>query len=232
MIQRVLVMRLSRVVVFGRIVIDSCVYGTIGLKGRFLMKMIVGLGNPGVDYEDTRHNIGFMVIDKLAREIGRDTLAWTEDTKRMAYVAKVGDVLLVKPVTFMNNSGEAVKKLVEFYNIDTSDIWVIHDDLDLPMGKIRIRERGGTAGHNGVESIMNHLGTDKFLRFRLGIGRGKENLKKGTDQNMGHRNVITFVLSRFTQSEAGDLKKIIKYAVEALRMTLVDGVDKTMNRFN
>ncbi len=225
-------MRLSRVVVFGCIVIESYEYGTIGLKGRFLMKMIVGLGNPGVDYEDTRHNIGFMVIDKLAREIGRDTLAWTEDMKRMAYVAKVGDVLLVKPVTFMNNSGEAVKKLVEFYKIEPSDIWVIHDDLDLPMGKIRIRERGGTAGHNGVESIMNHLGTDKFLRFRLGIGRGKEDLKKGTDQNMGHRNVITFVLSRFTQSEAGDLKKLIKHAVEAIRMTLVDGVDKTMNRFN
>lgn len=196
------------------------------------MKMIVGLGNPGVDYEDTRHNIGFMVIDKLAREIGRDALAWVEDTKRLAYVAKVGDVLLVKPVTFMNNSGEAVKKLVELNKLKPSDIWVIHDDLDLPVGKIRIRERGGTAGHNGVESIMNHLGTDKFLRFRLGIGRGKEDLKKGTDQNMGHRNVITFVLSRFTQSEAGDLKKLIKRAVEAIRMTLVDGVDKTMNRFN
>lgn len=221
-------MRLSRVVVYLR----TGVYGTIALKGRSIMKMIVGLGNPGVDYEDTRHNIGFMVIDKLAREIGRDTLAWVEDTKRLAYVAKVGEVLLVKPVTFMNNSGEAIKKLVEFYKLQPSDIWVIHDDLDLPMGKIRIRERGGTAGHNGVESIMSHLGTDKFLRFRLGIGRGKEDIKKGTDQNMGHRNVITFVLSRFTQSEAGDLKKLIKHAVEAVRMTIIDGVDKTMNRFN
>lgn len=196
------------------------------------MKMIVGLGNPGVDYEDTRHNIGFMVIDKLAREIGRDGLAWKQDDKRMAYVAKIGDVLLVKPVTFMNNSGEAVKKLMDFYKIDSSDIWVIHDDLDLPIGKIRIRERGGTAGHNGVESIMNHVGTDKFLRFRLGIGRGKEDIKKGTDQNMGHRNVVTFVLSRFTQSEAGALKKLIKYAVEAVRIALVEGIDKTMNRFN
>lgn len=196
------------------------------------MKLIVGLGNPGVDYEDTRHNIGFMVVDKLAREIGRDTLAWTQDTKREAYIAKVGDVILAKPVTFMNNSGVAVKKIVDFYHIDPSDVWVIHDDIDLPIGKIRIREKGGTAGHNGVESIMAELGTDKFLRFRLGIGRGKEDIKKSSDQNLGHRNVVSFVLSRFTQSEAGELKKLIKYGVEAVRLVLADGVEKAMNRFN
>lgn len=196
------------------------------------MKLIVGLGNPGVEYADTRHNIGFMVVDKLAREIGRDSLLWKQDDKREAFIAKIGDVLLVKPVIFMNNSGIAVKKIVDFYKIEPSDVWVIHDDIDLPIGKIRIREKGGTAGHNGVESIMTHLGTDKFLRFRLGIGRGKEDVKKSTDLNLGHRNVMDFVLSRFTRSETGLLQKLIKYGVEAVRLSLTEGVDKAMNRFN
>jgi PTH1 family peptidyl-tRNA hydrolase len=196
------------------------------------MKLIVGLGNPGGEYEDTRHNIGYMVVDKLAREIGRDTLVWQEDGKRQALVAKVGDVILVKPLTFMNSSGVAVSQLANFYKIASGDIWVIQDDIDLPLGKIRIRHGGGTAGHNGVESIIAALGTDAFLRFRLGIGRGREDIKKGTDQNLKHRAVIDFVLSRFTQSEAGSLKKLIKYGVEAVRITLNEGIDKAMNRFN
>jgi PTH1 family peptidyl-tRNA hydrolase len=197
------------------------------------MKLIVGLGNPGKDYEDTRHNIGYMVVDKLAREIGRDSLKWEQDDKRNAYVAKVGDVIIAKPVTFMNNSGIAVKKLVDFYKLDPSDVWIVHDDLDLPLGKIRIREQGGTAGHNGLDSIITHLGTDKFTRFRLGIGRGKEDDKHETaPPRLGHRSVIDFVLSRFTLSEAGELKKLIKHGVEAMQIALNDGMDKAMNRFN
>jgi PTH1 family peptidyl-tRNA hydrolase len=132
----------------------------------------------------------------------------------------------------MNNSGIAVGQLASFYKIAPQDVWVIHDDLDLPLGKIRIRKGGGTAGHNGIESIMQHVGTDGFLRFRLGIGRGKEDTKKSTDQNLSHQAVIDFVLSRFTLSEAGSLKKLIKYGVEAVRLTLSDGIDKAMNRFN
>jgi PTH1 family peptidyl-tRNA hydrolase len=196
------------------------------------MKLIVGLGNPGGQYEDTRHNIGFMVIDKLAREIGRDTLKWEENTKHQAMIAKVGDVILVKPITFMNNSGMAVSKLASFYKIDPSDVWVIHDDLDLPLGKIRIRQNGGTGGHNGVDSILKHLGTDGFLRVRLGIGRGREDAKKNINQNLSHSAVIDFVLSRFTQSEAGSLNKLIKYGVEAVRLMLDEGIDRAMNRFN
>jgi peptidyl-tRNA hydrolase, PTH1 family len=196
------------------------------------MKLIVGLGNPGTDYEDTRHNIGYMVVDKLAREIGRESLAWQEDSKRKAMVAKVGDIVLVKPLTYMNNSGMAVSQLANFYKIASEDIWVVHDDIDLPLGKIRIRHGGGTGGHNGVESIITSVGTDAFLRFRLGIGRGREDIKKGTDQHLKHRAVIGFVLSRFTQSEAGSLKKLIKYGVEAVRITLDEGIDKAMNRFN
>ena len=196
------------------------------------MKLIVGLGNPGGQYEDTRHNIGYMVVDKLAREIGRDTLAWQQDTKRQALVAKVGDVVLIKPVTFMNHSGIAVFQVANLYKINPEDVWVIHDDIDLPLGKIRIRKGGGTAGHNGVESILKHLGTDVFLRIRLGVGRGREDIKKGTDQNLRHRAVIDFVLSRFKQSEAGSLRKLIKYGVEAVRIALTDGLDKAINRFN
>jgi len=196
------------------------------------MKLIVGLGNPGGQYEDTRHNIGYMVVDKLAREIGRNSLNWEQDTKRQALVAKVGDIVLVKPITFMNNSGIAVSQLAGFYKIKPEDVWVIHDDIDLPLGKIRIRKGGGTAGHNGLESILKQLGSDAFLRFRLGIGRGREDIKKGTDQNLRHRAVIDFVLSRFTQSEAGSLRKLIKYGVESVRIALTEGVDKSMNRFN
>lgn len=185
-----------------------------------IMKLIVGLGNPGDQYKDTRHNIGFMVIDKLARELGRDTLAWEQNKSLNASVAKVGEVLLVKPMTFMNNSGIAVKKVLEYFKIKPEDMWVIHDDIDLPIGKIRIRLGGASAGHNGMESVMKLVGTDKFVRFRLGIGRGKEG------------SVIHFVLSRFTQSEAGSLKHLVKHGVDAVRIALTDGIDKAMNRFN
>ena len=196
------------------------------------MKLIVGLGNPGGQYEDTRHNIGFMVVDKLAREIGRDTLSWQKDTKRQALMAKVGEVVLVKPTTFMNNSGIAVSRVASLYKIAPVDVWVVHDDIDLPLGKIRIRKGGGTAGHNGLESIIKELGSDAFFRVRLGIGRGREDIKKSTDHNLRHRSVIAFVLSHFTQSEAGSLRKLIKYGVEAVRIALTEGVDRAMNRFN
>jgi PTH1 family peptidyl-tRNA hydrolase len=195
------------------------------------MKLIVGLGNPGNEYEDTRHNIGFMVLDKLAKELGTDA-TWEEDKKRKAWVAKVGGVVLVKPTTFMNASGTAVKALADFYKIAPVDVYVIHDDLDLPLGKIRIRQKGASAGHNGVASIITQLGTDVFVRVRLGIGRGKEAVKGDTDQNLGHRSVIDFVLSRFTQSEAGEMRKLIKHGVEAVRIALEDGIDKAMNQYN
>lgn len=181
------------------------------------MKLIVGLGNPGESYDGTRHNIGFMVADKLAHELGNEVV-WTEDRKKKVMTARVGEVLLVKPQTYMNASGLAVKKLMDFYKLTPEDVWIIHDDLDLPLGKIRIREKGASAGHNGVASLITHLGTDGFVRFRLGIGRGK--------------NVIDFVLSRFTQSEAGEMRKLIKYGAEAVRMALGEGTDKAMNFYN
>jgi PTH1 family peptidyl-tRNA hydrolase len=196
------------------------------------MKLIVGLGNPGDKYIGTRHNVGFDVVDKLARELGTSTIVWKFEKKHNALIARVGEVVLVKPQTFMNDSGKTVGGLVSFYKLTPSDVWVIHDDLDLPMGKIRIRLGGASAGHHGVDSIIEHLKTDVFLRFRLGIGTGRENVGEHADRKLHRSKVIDFVLSRFHSDEAGSLKHLIKHSVEAIRIALFDGADKAMNRFN
>ncbi|MFZ5845017.1 MAG: aminoacyl-tRNA hydrolase [Patescibacteria group bacterium] len=196
------------------------------------MKLIVGLGNPGEKYQNTRHNIGYLVVARLARELGGVTAAWQTSEKHRAETARVGDVLLVKPTTFMNNAGLAVKSLVDFYKLDPSDLWVIHDDIDLPLGKIRIRAGGASAGHRGIESIIAHLRSDKFVRFRLGIGRGKESTGRQMDKNLHRRWVIDFVLSRFSQSEAGAFKHLVKGGAKAVVIALTSGLDKAMNRFN
>lgn len=210
------------------------------------MKIIIGLGNPGGEYKDTRHNIGFMVVEKLEKELGKDTTVWEEKDKFKSVVAKIGDLLLVKPIIFMNNSGIAVSAIVQFYKLKQEDVIVIHDDIDLPLGKIRIRMGGGSAGHNGVDSIIKELKTDQFLRIRLGIGRGKQfgHISKDTeeegnkekrmflDKRLFHRSVVDFVLSRFTQSEAGTLKHMIKNGAEAVKFVLDHGVEKAMTRFN
>ncbi|MDP1722213.1 MAG: aminoacyl-tRNA hydrolase [Candidatus Gottesmanbacteria bacterium] len=196
------------------------------------MKLIVGLGNPGREYESTRHNIGFMIVDKLAHELGGIDASWKEDSARKAMVARVGDVILAKPLTFMNNSGLAVGALIRFYKLAPADLWVIHDDIDLPLGKIRIREKGGTGGHHGIESIALAIKTDAFIRFRMGIGRGKAGSPDARDKNLHHRSVIQFVLSRFRRDEAGSLKHLVKHGTEAVRIGLIDGIDKAMNRFN
>jgi peptidyl-tRNA hydrolase, PTH1 family len=196
------------------------------------MKLIIGLGNPGREYESTRHNIGYMVIEKLAREISASPVTWEKDSKHDSLIAKVGDVMLVKPVTFMNLSGVAVKGLVDYFKLKSTDVWVIHDDIDLPLGKIRIREDGASGGHNGVDSIIKALNTDKFTRFRLGTGRGKESTGLNMDKKMSHKTVIDYVLSRFHVSEAGSFKHLIKNGAEAVRIALTEGVDKAMNRFN
>lgn len=208
------------------------------------MKLIVGLGNPGAEYQDTRHNLGFMVIEKLAKELASEEISWKEEDKFKALVAKIGDVVLVKPITFMNSSGVAVASIMRYFKLDPSDVWVIHDDIDLPLGKIRIREKGSSAGHRGIESIIAELKTDVFVRFRLGIGRGKLFSKGDSDTTTIEKGIagrshhgrhhwdISFVLSRFTQSEAGALKHLIKNGTEAVRIAITEGTDKAMARFN
>lgn len=196
------------------------------------MKLIVGLGNPGEKYKDTRHNVGFMVVDKLAHELGEVDIRWDSSGKHKASIAKAGEVILVKPETFMNASGLAVKSIAEFYRIVPEDVWVVQDDLDLPLGKIRIRVGGASAGHHGIDSIIRELGSDKFVRIRLGIGRGKSGSGIVADRQLHQSSVVQFVLSRFVRSEAGEFKHLVAHGVEAVRVALFKGVDRAMNRFN
>lgn len=178
------------------------------------MKLIVGLGNPGEKYAKTRHNLGFMVIDKLLLKLTPSQEAvWLESKKFNSLLAKVGNLFLIKPQTMMNASGYAVDKLADFYKIKPEDIWIIHDDVDLPLGEMKIRSGGAAAGHHGVESIIKQLGTDQFVRFRLGIGhpgRGANGL------------VERYVLREFDINEKAELKGMVKKTVKALGMALKD----------
>lgn len=199
------------------------------------MKLIVGLGNPSGKFEFTRHNIGFMVIEKFLRHklpILPSLKAWKKDEKHKSEIYKHEEFILIKPQTYMNLSGLAVASVARFYKISPSDIWVVQDDIDLPIGKIRIRKGGASAGHRGIESIIKELGSSDFFRFRLGIGRGKLEIKGSSDQNLHRQDVEKFVVSPFRDNEGGAVKKLIKYAVEALEIAQKEGIDRAMNRFN
>jgi len=203
------------------------------------MKLIVGLGNPGAKYERTRHNIGFMVVEKFLKDFEpvRNTfwdnsIKFKSDIVRIEWQPQHGaleKVILAKPKTYMNNSGLAVSLISQYLNIPISDIWVIHDDIDLPLGNMKIRFGGGTAGHHGVESIMEKLGSDKFWRFRLGIGVGSQKLEVG---NQKLKNVEDYVLGMFTGAERGKIKDLIKRGAKAIEMGLEVGLEAAMNRFN
>src|SRR3989338_2686137 len=198
--------------------------------------MIVGLGNPDEKYLYTRHNIGYMVAEKLAKQLlplEKSQKGWEGNKKFTAEICRIDDsLMLVKPHTYMNRSGIAVLALANFYKVEESDIWVIHDDIDLPLGKIRIRMGGSSGGHNGVESIIQNFPSAQFIRVRLGIGRGKLDAKKTTDINLSRQGIEKFVLSPFKDSEAGDVKKMIKNTVKAIVSALSKGIDQTMNRYN
>ncbi|MCL4338078.1 aminoacyl-tRNA hydrolase [Patescibacteria group bacterium] len=199
------------------------------------MKLIIGLGNPGDKYQYSRHNIGFMAVEKFIKDRLPSAVtknAWKDETKFSGKICKLEDCIVVKPQTYMNRSGISVLSLVNFYKINLEDIWVVHDDIDLPLGKIRIRKGGGSAGHNGIESIMANLHSPDFERFRLGIGRGKLDKEHTADHNLHRREVEKYVLSLFRDSEASDVKHLIKSAVEAIEIALKDGIEKAMNRFN
>lgn len=200
------------------------------------MILIVGLGNPGKKYQFTRHNIGFMAVDKLARDllpIYKSLKAWKEEKNFKAQVSKIDKTLiLAKPITFMNLSGESVDLIRSFYKIEIPDIWVIHDDIDLPLGKIRIRKSGASAGHRGIDSMIKRFARSDFVRFRLGIGRGRLAMHKNIDQNIPRQEIEKYVVSPFRDNEAGDAKKLLKKTVEAIRFALKEGIEKAMNRFN
>jgi PTH1 family peptidyl-tRNA hydrolase len=191
------------------------------------MKLIVGLGNPGKRYAHNRHNIGFRCIDLLAK---RNSL----QIKRSQCQSKVGggtiagvEVVLARPQTFVNVSGEAVKGLMHKCRISVDDLIIICDDLDLPAGKVRIRHNGGSGGHNGLKSIIAEIGTQDFCRIKIGIGR-----PPGEEAGMDEEAVISYVLSDFSPDEVQLIEPAISRAVEAIECLLSEGIVTAMNKFN
>lgn len=194
-----------------------------------IMKIIVGLGNPGEKYASVRHNLGFMVLDKYVAS-SKQQVVWEENKKCKSQIARVSyDILVVKPLTYMNNSGLAVQLLTTYYKLPTTDVIVIHDDLDLPLGKIKVRLGGAAAGHHGVESIINALGTDQFIRVRLGIGN--LNSQSG-EHHHRHFNAESFVLAPFMPSEKSKVKHMIKQATLAIETLLDKGLEEAQNQYN
>ena len=186
------------------------------------MKLIVGLGNPGIEYQFTPHNLGFLAIDRIANNLGVEVR--NRQCRALTARAEIAGqpVILAKPETFMNLSGLSVRELVAEYQADVkSDLIVIYDELDLPLGTIRIRQRGSSAGHNGMESILGALGTDEFLRIRLGIA---------PDRKIA--DTVKFVLTPFRKSQLKVVDEILDSAAEAVEMILKDGPAAAMNRFN
>ena len=177
------------------------------------MKLIVGLGNPGKEYAGTRHNCGFMVIDRLASKLNVDV----DQNKFKGLYAKVKyhgeDIILLKPQTYMNLSGESVNAMMNFFKIDKEDLLVIYDDLDMPVGKLRLRKTGSAGGHNGIKNIIAHLNSQDFKRIRVGIDRHK------------YMNVADYVLSRFSKVESEAIEQGIENAANAV----LDYIDNDFN---
>jgi peptidyl-tRNA hydrolase, PTH1 family len=181
------------------------------------IRLIAGLGNPGPEYAAARHNIGFMVVDQLAAQFGS---AWEKSTKWDALSAKCGAVLLVKPLSFMNRSGYPVFAVAQFYKIEPQQILVALDDLALPLGRLRLRARGGSGGHNGLDSVIAQFGTEEISRLRIGIGAAP---REGS---------ADYVLSHFFDEEKPIVRSTIDRAVEALKCAIDNGLISAMNTFN
>lgn len=185
------------------------------------MYVIVGLGNPGKDYTNTRHNIGFDTVDLLA---DRNNI----NINKIKFKSVYGEgningekVILVKPQTYMNNSGETVRDIANFYKLDPSELIVIVDDIDIDFASVRIKKKGSAGSHNGLKSIIRLLGSDKFPRIKIGIGKRYPN-----------QDLASFVLSRFSKDERVEIEESIYSAVEAVETILKDGIDIAMNKFN
>ncbi|MCL6632524.1 MAG: aminoacyl-tRNA hydrolase [Alicyclobacillus herbarius] len=186
------------------------------------MKLIVGLGNPGELYAETRHNVGFWAIDKLAQAVG--TSCRRQKWRACIAECRIGDekVILCKPQTYMNASGESVREILDFYpELDPeSDLILIYDDLDFAPGQIKLRQKGSAGGHNGVKSIIQHVGGEVFPRIRVGIGRPE------------HRDLISYVLGRFSPEDRAKVDLAVGAAVEAVQYALETSFEQAMNRYN
>ena len=185
------------------------------------MKIIAGLGNPGAEYAHTKHNVGFMLVDALAEWLNAP--AWKEDFFSSVTETRIGGekVFLVKPLTYMNNSGEAIGPMLSYYKMETDDLTVVHDDMDIPAGMVRIRKKGSSGGHNGIKSVIAHVGGEDFARVRIGIGRPPAGW-----------TVINHVLAPFSSEDVPKIREAINYLLPAVECIVTDGVDLAMNRYN
>jgi len=189
--------------------------------------LVVGLGNPGEKYKNHRHNIGFMCLDELARGY-KITLTHSRFHARTGEGKVAGtDIILVRPQTFMNLSGEAVGKLVRRHRVKPENLVVAHDEMDLPPGKIRLRS-GGSSGHKGINSIIEHTGTGEFIRVRVGVGRPDA----GEQGKTGREDIIDHVLGDFTAEEQAIVDKVIPLVAEAIETIIRDGLTAAMNKYN
>ena len=184
------------------------------------MKVVVGLGNPGAEYANTPHSVGFEVVDAIAAEIGADWEAKRSFSCLMSKGAFAGQqVLLVKPQTYMNLSGDSVAPVVKYHNATAADLLVVQDDIDLPVGKMRVRKGGSCGGHNGIRNIIERLGTQSFTRLKIGVGKDRS-------------NVIGHVLGKFDPAARKTMDVVVAEAVKASAAILRDGPDRAMNQYN
>lgn len=183
------------------------------------VKLLVGLGNPGPQYRDTRHNVGFWVVDELARRWGLSD-GW-RDRDEALYVKRGREALLAKPLTFMNHSGFAVARLAQYFQIEPADMLVIVDEVALPLGRLRVRRGGSAGGHNGLKSIIEQLGGQEFPRLRVGVGRGDQ-----------RRDLADHVLSKFAADERPVIEAATLRAADAAEMFLSYGIERVMSTFN
>jgi len=181
------------------------------------MKLIVGLGNIGDKYCFTRHNAGFMILDKWAVDAG---FSFKEEKKLKCFLAKHNDIIFIKPTTYMNLSGEALRAVMDYYKINTKDILIIYDDISLDLGKIRFRANGSDGGHNGIKSIIQHIGTKNFDRLKIGIG---------PQPNISSE---VYVLQNFPKDDLEKLKAVMKKSITAVEFYLENNIEKAQNMFN
>lgn len=183
--------------------------------------IVVGLGNPGEKYEDTRHNAGAMVVHKLAERVGGKLKSHRSGCLVAEGSLAGSRVVIARPTSFMNESGRPVRKLMDFYKAPLERLVVVHDEIDIPFGEIRLKAGGGTAGHNGLRSLVSHLGSNEFLRVRVGVSR-----PRGRDATVGH------VLDRFSGAERKELPDLLERAADAVERIIEVGAERAMNEFN
>ncbi|MBI5247228.1 MAG: aminoacyl-tRNA hydrolase [Elusimicrobia bacterium] len=181
------------------------------------LKLVVGLGNPGPEYEKTRHNVGFRLADRM---VGGADSFW-KDFKGLGVAAKAGDLWVAKPMTYMNLSGEFVKQFAAYHNVALDELLVVYDELAIPLGKLRLRKKGSSGGQKGMLSIIQHFGTEEIARLRIGIGPQPEKMDSAA-----------FVLGKFTKSQEAELETALDLAREAVGCVSEKGVDLAMNKYN